>query len=171
MRRITLIVRDSVDPCLPIEAEVITPETLCKTVRVNVYVGNRKMQLSDVFDIRVDGESAGPGVTEIVLIGDASCVKRVGEYMTDGRIIVDGDIGMHCGDFMTGGTIEIMGNAGDWLGREMLGGKILCQGKAGNYWGSPATAAAGKVCAAVKFWLRAVSGTTAANVSLAVLSV
>ncbi|MCZ0860382.1 formylmethanofuran dehydrogenase subunit C [Methanocorpusculum sp. MG] len=136
MRRITLIVRDSVDPHLPIEAEVITPETLCKTVRVNVYVGNQKMQLSDVFDIRVDGEAAGPGATEIILIGDASRVKRVGEYMTDGRIIVDGDIGMHCGDFMTGGTIEIMGNAGDWLGREMLGGKIICHGNAGNYCGS-----------------------------------
>lgn len=136
MRRITLIVRDSVDPHLPIEAEVITPETLSKTVRVNVYVGNQKRMLSDVFDIRVDGEAAGPSATEIVIIGDASRVKRVGEYMTDGRIVVDGDIGMHCGDFMTGGTIEIMGNAGDWLGREMLGGKIVCHGNTGNYCGS-----------------------------------
>jgi formylmethanofuran dehydrogenase subunit C len=136
MRRITLTVRNSANLHLPIEAEVITPEILCKTIRVNVFVGNQKMQLSNVFGIRVDGEAAGPGATEIVLIGDTSRVKRVGEYMTDGRIIVDGDIGMHCGDFMTGGTIEIMGNAGDWLGREMLGGKIFCHGNAGNYCGS-----------------------------------
>ncbi len=137
MRRITLIMpEDSKNSHLPIEAEVITPETLAKTVQVNVYVGNQKKLLSDVFDIRVDGEAAGPSATEIVIIGDASRVKRVGEYMTDGRIIIEGDIGMHCGDFMTGGTIEILGNAGDWLGREMLGGTILCHGNAGNYCGS-----------------------------------
>lgn len=136
MRRITLIMRDSDASHLPIEAEVITPEILSRTVQVNVYVGNQTQKLSDVFDIRVDGEAAGPGATEIVIVGDASRVKRVGEYMTNGKIIVDGDIGMHCGDFMTGGTIEIMGNAGDWLGREMLGGKIICHGNAGHYCGS-----------------------------------
>ncbi|MDR3101781.1 MAG: formylmethanofuran dehydrogenase subunit C [Methanocalculaceae archaeon] len=136
MRRITLIVRESDSPHLPIEAEVITPEILCRTARVTVHVGNQKMKLSDVFDVHVDGEAAGPGATEIVLLGDASRVKRIGEYMTDGKIIVDGDIGMHCGDFMAGGTIEIMGNAGDWLGREMLGGKIVCHGNAGHYCGS-----------------------------------
>lgn len=136
MRRITLIMRDSGDSHLPVEAEVITPEILSRTVQVNVYVGNQTRKLSDVFDIRVDGEAAGPGATEIVIVGDASRVKRVGEYMTNGKITVDGDIGMHCGDFMTGGTIEIMGNAGDWLGREMLGGTIICHGNAGHYCGS-----------------------------------
>jgi formylmethanofuran dehydrogenase subunit C len=135
MRRITLIMRDT-GSRLPVEAEMITPETLSKTVQVPVYVGNRKMMLSDVFDIRVDGEAAGPAATEIVITGDASRVKRVGEYMTNGRITVEGSIGMHCGDFMTGGTIEIFGSAGDWLGREMLGGRIVCHGDAGNYCGS-----------------------------------
>ncbi|MDO5845308.1 MAG: formylmethanofuran dehydrogenase subunit C [Methanocorpusculum sp.] len=137
MRRITLIVREEMaDSRLPIEAEAICPETMSKTIELSIFVGNEKRKLSDVFDIRVDGEASGPSTTEIVIVGDASRVKRVGEYMTAGKIIVDGDIGMHCGDFMTGGTIEIMGNAGDWLGREMLGGKILCHGNAGNYCGS-----------------------------------
>lgn len=137
MRRITLIMREDLENSyLPVEAELITPETLSRTVQVPVYVGNQRLMLSDVFDIRVDGEAAGPSATEIVITGDASRVKRVGEYMTDGKIIVEGSIGMHCGDFMTGGTIEIFGDAGDWLGREMLGGKIICHGNAGNYCGS-----------------------------------
>lgn len=136
MRRITLIMREGVGGNLPIEAEAICPETLCKTIELSVFVGNEKMKLRDVFDIRVDGEAAGPATTEIVMVGDCSRVKRVGEYMTNGKIVVDGDIGMHCGDFMTGGEIEIMGNAGDWLGREMIGGRIVCHGNAGNYCGS-----------------------------------
>jgi len=136
MRRITLILREEVDPYLPIEAESICPETLSKRVDVTVFVGNEEKKLKDVFDIRVDGEAAGPAATEIILVGDCHQVKRVGEYMTDGKIIVDGDVGMHCGDFMNGGTIEILGNAGDWHGREMLDGKIICHGNAGNYCGS-----------------------------------
>lgn len=136
MRRITLILREGAAGNLPIEAEAICPETLCKTIDLSVFVGNEKKKLRDVFDIRVDGEAAGPATTEIYIIGDCSQVKRVGEYMTNGKIIVDGNIGMHCGDFMTGGEIEIMGNATDWLGREMLGGKIVCHGDAGNYCGS-----------------------------------
>jgi formylmethanofuran dehydrogenase subunit C len=136
MRRITLILREEVDPYLPIEAEVICPAILSKRIDVSVYVGNERKQLTDVFHVRVDGEAAGPAATEIILVGDCHQVKRVGEYMTDGKIIIEGDIGMHCGDFMNGGTIEILGSAGDWLGREMLGGKILCHGDAGNYCGS-----------------------------------
>ena len=136
MRRITLILREEIDPHLPIEAESIGPETLSKRIDVPVYVGNEQKMLKDVFYIRVDGEAAGPSATEIVLVGDFHQVKRVGEYMTDGKIIVEGGIGMHCGDFMSGGTIEIMGDAGHWLGREMLGGKIICHGNAGDYCGS-----------------------------------
>lgn len=137
MRRITLIMREEMaDSKLPIEAEAICPETMSKTIDLSLFVGNEKKKITEVFDIRVDGEAAGPSTTEIVMVGDCSRVKRVGEYMTAGKILVEGDIGMHCGDFMTGGVIEIMGNAGDWLGREMLGGKIICHGNAANYCGS-----------------------------------
>lgn len=136
MRRITLIIKNPKDSCLPIEAEGISPNNLSNKIDITVFVGNEKKNLVDVFDIRVDGEAAGPSTTEIVMVGDCSRVKRVGEYMTNGKITVEGNIGMHCGDFMSGGTIEINGNAGDWLGREMVGGEIICHGNAGNYCGS-----------------------------------
>jgi len=136
MRRVTLILREEVDPYLPIEAEAISPEILSKNIDVSVFVGNEKKKLKEVFDIRVDGEAAGPSATEIVMVGDCHQVKRVGEYMTNGRIIIEEDIGMHCGDFVDGGVIEIGGDAGDWLGREMLDGTIICHGNAGNYCGS-----------------------------------
>ncbi|HJJ43984.1 MAG TPA: formylmethanofuran dehydrogenase subunit C [Methanocorpusculum sp.] len=136
MRRITLTLKEDINPYLPIEAESICPSTLSKKIDVTVFVGNEEKKLKDVFDIRVDGEASGPAATEIILVGDFHQVKRVGEYMTDGKIIIEGDIGMHCGDFMHGGTIEIYGNAGDWLGREMLDGKIICHGNAGDYCGS-----------------------------------
>ena len=95
MRRITLIMREEMADCrLPIEAEAICPETMSKTIDLSLFVGNEKKKITEVFDIRVDGEAAGPATTEIILVGDCSRVKRVGEYMTAGKIIIEGDIGI-----------------------------------------------------------------------------
>ena len=78
MRRITLIMREEMADCrFPIEAEAICPETMSKTIDLSLFVGNEKKKITEVFDIRVDGEAAGPATTEIILVGDCSRVKRV----------------------------------------------------------------------------------------------
>ena len=97
MRRITLILREEIDPFLPIEAESISPEILSKRIDVPVYVGNEQKLLKDVFYIRVDGEAAGPSATEIILVGDCHQVKRIGEYMTTGRSLSKGTSGCTAG--------------------------------------------------------------------------
>ena len=120
-------------PYLPIEAESIIPRNFLKGTDLVVFEGNKERRLADIFSIFVEGTSVTPEQIEVVLKGDTSRIKRVGEYMDAGRIIIDGDIGMHCGNFMSGGDIEIFGNADAWLGREMRGGHILCRGNAGHY--------------------------------------
>lgn len=120
-------------PGLPVEAEAIIPRNFLKGTDLVVYEGNKERTLSDLFWIFVEGTAVSPENIEVILKGDTSRVKRVGEYMDTGRIIVAGDIGMHCGNFMSGGTIEVMGDADSWLGREMRGGSILCHGNAGHY--------------------------------------
>ena len=80
MRRITLIMREEMADCrLPIEAEAICPETMSKTIDLSLFVGNEKKKITEVFDIRVDGEAAGPATTEIILVGDGRRDKREGE--------------------------------------------------------------------------------------------
>jgi formylmethanofuran dehydrogenase subunit C len=133
MMRVTLTTKPRAKPLLPVEAECIVPENFIGSRDLFVYKGNKKLRLEDLFSIRKDGNVNSPEKVLVIIRGDASRIKRVGEYMSSGKIIIESDIGMHCGNFMRGGEIEIMGNADGWLGREMRGGTILCHGNAGNY--------------------------------------
>ncbi len=126
---------------IPVEAEKICPDIFAALTTeeigtLEVWEGNRRMVLSDLFTISGDEGPAKPEETMIRLLGDSSRVKRVGEKMTCGRVVAEGDLGMHAGNGMTGGEIEIKGRAGDWLGREMRGGKIIVLGDAGDYVGA-----------------------------------
>lgn len=126
---------------IPVEAEKIGPDVFAALTteeigKLEVWEGNRKMTLTDLFQISDDGALSTPEETLIRLDGDFSRVKRVGEKMASGTIAAEGDLGMHAGNGMTGGEIAIKGRGGDWLGREMRGGKITVKGDAGDYVGS-----------------------------------
>jgi len=126
---------------IPIEAEKICPNivsslTLKEIEGIEVWEGNRKMPLSDLFRISGDEGSTSPEDTLISLKGDFSRVKRLGEKMSAGEVVVEGNAGMHAGNSMTGGEMTIKGDAADWLGREMRGGLITVKGNAANYVGS-----------------------------------
>jgi len=137
MMKVILTVRPGEKSFVPIEAEIIAPKTfLSDYSSCTVWRGNRELLLSEVFDIACEGVAVSEDDVEIILRGDTSKIKRVGEYMDGGKITIEGDIGMHCGNFMSNGTIEIHGNADGWLGREMTGGHIICHGNAGHYCGS-----------------------------------
>ena len=122
-------------PEVPLEAEVISPATLLgksdrEINKLTLLYGNRTVELGEFFT--VDGE--GNGILE--LEGDLSRVKLIGSDMSDGRLIIDGDVGTHLGACMGGGEIVVNGNAGDWVGREMSGGRISIKGDAGHMVGS-----------------------------------
>ena len=126
---------------VPVEAERISPDVFAplsieEIRRLEIWEGNRKVTLSDLFMISGDDEPAPPGDNEIFLYGDFSRVKRIGEKMTSGTVVVKGDVGMHAGNGMSGGEILVEGSADDWLGREMRGGKITVSGDAGEYVGA-----------------------------------
>ncbi|MFA7071031.1 MAG: formylmethanofuran dehydrogenase subunit C [Methanoculleus sp.] len=134
MKKVTLAMKPTSKSFIPIEAESIVPKNFLSGTDLSVWRGNRELKLDEVFSVSVEGEADRPEEVEVVILGDDTFrLKRVGEYMDDGKITVLGDIGMHCGNFMSGGTIEIHGNADGWLGREMAGGTILCRGDAANY--------------------------------------
>lgn len=131
--RVILKTRPRAKPKIPIEAEEIIPQNFLKGNDIRVFEGNKERALDDLFFITTEGPAVSPDQVEVILTGDTGVIKRVGEYMNAGRIIVEGDIGMHCGNFMSAGEIIIRGNADAWLGREMRGGRILCEGNAGHY--------------------------------------
>jgi formylmethanofuran dehydrogenase subunit C len=139
MRTIVLRPKRAFD--VAVEAEKISPDVFAGLILDQIesqeaWEGNRKMRISDLFDVSGDIEPASPKETLIRLEGDFSKVKRIGEGMSAGTTEVRGNVGMRAGAEMSGGLLSIKGSADDWLGREMRGGKITVSGDAGNYVGS-----------------------------------
>lgn len=126
-----------------IEAESISPDTFAgksemEIGRLAVWQGPREAQLLEFFEIDVTEEETGDGVSavDILIDGDASRVKRIGQRMTSGRIEILGSAGMHLGSEMAGGEIRVRGNAGPWAGMNMTGGLLEVGGDAGDHAGS-----------------------------------
>lgn len=124
-------------PKVPVEAEVISPDVLAgksvsEIASLNVWEGNSKIKIGDLFDI--EGSTDGnPEATTIILEGDLTKVRRIGKKMTAGRIVVKASVGFYVGEEMTGGSIIVEGNAGSWAGSVMKGGSIEIKGNAGDY--------------------------------------
>lgn len=120
-----------VQPTAPLEAESITPDrfigkTAAEIEALPVFHGNEQAQLGDFFAVE------GNGAAEITVKGELGRVKHIGAGMTQGRVIVHGDVGMHLGAGLRGGEITVHGDAGDWAGAEMRGGRIRIIGNAGH---------------------------------------
>jgi formylmethanofuran dehydrogenase subunit C len=114
---------------LPVEAACICPDRFAglgqaEVAALPILHGRRRLALGDLFAVE------GDGATDIVISGDLRHVKHIGQGMSAGRVIVDGDAGMHLGAQMCGGEILVRGNVGGWAGAEMRGGVLEIQGNA-----------------------------------------
>jgi formylmethanofuran dehydrogenase subunit C len=125
---------------VPVEAEAIKPDNFAGKSKneiesVVVWHGNREVTLDSLFDVdvkRVDHKEE----TKVLIEGDASRIKRLGEKMTSGEMTINGNVDMHCGAMMSGGKIIVNGDADAWAGREMIGGELVIGGNAGSYLGA-----------------------------------
>jgi formylmethanofuran dehydrogenase subunit C len=127
------------EPEFPLEADSISPDnfvgkSLADIKKLVVYYGNQELTIGDFFDI--SGNNGDLKNLKIIIDGNLSKVKRIGESMSGGEIIVNGNVGMHVGNNMSGGKIVINGNADDWAGAMLKGGELEINGDAGNYVGS-----------------------------------
>jgi formylmethanofuran dehydrogenase subunit C len=123
---------------VPIQAPCVTPEnftgkSVAEIAKLPVTEGVRNLTLSDLFKI----EETADGTSNITINGECGKVKRVGQGMKTGEIVVNGNIGMHTGERMAGGKITVNGNSGGWTGSEMKKGTIEIHGDAGDYMASP----------------------------------
>jgi formylmethanofuran dehydrogenase subunit C len=99
--------------------------------------GGGTVALGDLFEIT--GQTGG----RIRFRGDLSRVNRLGAGLSEGAVVVEGDIGNEVGMGMSAGSIEVQGSAGDRAGgaalesrRGMTGGELVIRGKAGSDAGS-----------------------------------
>ena len=127
-----------------IEAESISPDSFAgKSVsdlcEIAVWQGPREVPLAEFFEVEACdevGSDDGDGAVEILIEGDVSRVKRIGQRMTKGKIVISGSAGMHLGSEMAGGEIRVKGGAGPWAGMNMRGGLLEVGGDVGDHAGS-----------------------------------
>jgi len=125
---------------ISVEGENISPDKFGGKTEKEIqslvaWMGNQKTTIGELFSVKVEG--SGPAAdTKIVLEGDFSRVKRIGEGMTAGLILINGNVDMHLGAKMSGGKISVNGNADSWAGREMKGGELIVEGNAAYYLGA-----------------------------------
>lgn len=98
-----------------------------------MYLGNRQVPLSELFDV----ENAGERDDTLVFIPQGNELDYLGAELRQGRIIVRGDAGNYAGRAMLGGSLSIEGSAGDFAGSGMGGGTLSISGSAGDRVGAP----------------------------------
>jgi formylmethanofuran dehydrogenase subunit C len=123
---------------VPVQAACISPDvfqgkSIAEIAELPVTEGNLQLTLCDLFKI----EESPAETPNITINGDAGKVKRIGQDMKVGEIVINGDAGMHTGEKIHGGKITISGNAGGWTGSQMRGGLIEIHGDANDYLATP----------------------------------
>lgn len=117
-----------------INVDIFTGKTLEDIQKLAITEGKENLTLNNAFNITEDKTVETPNIT---LIGDFSKVKRIGQGMKTGEIIINGNAGMHTGEKLAGGKIVVNGNSDGWTGSEMKKGLIEIHGDAGDYTASP----------------------------------
>jgi formylmethanofuran dehydrogenase subunit C len=127
-------------PELYFEADLITPDQFAgKSIEeigaIEIFEGKIKYPLSALTEIEgASGSTAAE--TKLILNGDWTRVKRIGQQMTAGEIVINSNVDMYIGGWMKGGKITVNGNADSFTGIAMAGGELIVNGNAQNHVGS-----------------------------------
>jgi len=126
---------------IPIEADSIRPDLFVERNYLEIEAlpalyGRRRVTLGDLFE--VDGAYSDHIIVRGVTgrLDSLRHIKRIGQGMRHGQIVVYGDVGAHAGAEMAGGEIVIHGTVGAWAGAQMSGGIIRVDGDAGPMLGA-----------------------------------
>jgi formylmethanofuran dehydrogenase subunit C len=125
---------------LYLEADLITPDQFAgkSTAEIGaIEISEGKIRYPLASFAKIEG-AAGPTPeeTRIVLNGDWSRVKRIGQQMSAGEIIINSNVDMYTGGWMKGGKITVNGNADSFTGIAMAGGELTIKGNCQNHVGS-----------------------------------
>jgi formylmethanofuran dehydrogenase subunit C len=121
-------------PASKINCGRLTPNNLADlslTQIKNLSLTNSKnsAKVSDYFEV------SGNDSENIIFINPSQQLDFIGQKMSHGSIVCQGDVGDRMGDQMRRGLILIDGNAGDYLASRMVAGTIGVYGSVGKYVG------------------------------------
>jgi formylmethanofuran dehydrogenase subunit C len=129
--RLTLTAR----PAQPVDLSPLVPQRLAGMTRseigaLELATGNRRLRVDELFSIAGD---PGPALE---IRDSCDMLHGLGAGMTQGDIVVRGDVGAYLGAGMTGGTLTVHGNAGAFAASGIRDGMIRITGDAGDFLGA-----------------------------------
>lgn len=132
----SLTLRQTQCPDQRVDLRQILPETLQAMdrraiQRLPLFVGNRKVDLGELFELEGDPDE------EVTIVSLEGRLDYIGAGMRRGRIQVSGRAGNHAGSAMRGGSLLIDGDAGDSAGSGLIAGHLRISGDAGDRVGTP----------------------------------
>ena len=122
------------DPAFKLDCSRLTPNDLAGlslTQINNLCLTNSKnsLKVADYFDV------SGNDSDNIIFKNQSKQLDFIGQQMSFGSIICQGNVGDRVGDQMRRGLILIDGDAGDYCGSRMVAGTIGVYGNVGKYAG------------------------------------
>jgi formylmethanofuran dehydrogenase subunit C len=114
-----------------IEADSIVPSTLesrteAEIASLPIWSGRWLRSIGDYFAVK------GGRSSSVRVVGDVRRAHGIGEGMTTGDLVIDGDAGSRLGAGMIGGRVDVFGSAGHDVGIGMAGGSIRIRRDAGD---------------------------------------
>jgi formylmethanofuran dehydrogenase subunit C len=119
-------------PALRVDLRGVTPAVLAslpaaEIQRIPVGYGNACVPLAEFFKLEPHGSDG------LVFEGDLARFDRVGWQMTQGHILVAGNVGHYAGGCMSAGELLVQGSAGLLAACEMAGGTLTVQGDVDDF--------------------------------------
>ncbi len=109
----------------------LTGKTAAQIERLELQTTRVRVNVGEIFRLRMG--DAG----RIRIEGACDRFDRVGQAMTGGEVLVEGDVGIQAGRLMTGGRLVLHGDAGPWAASGLKGGVMEIRGTAGDFLGGP----------------------------------
>lgn len=115
----------------PLVPHLLGGKTAAEIERVELQTTRARVSVAEIFRLRMG--DAG----RIRIEGACERLDRVGQAMTGGEVVVEGDVGVQAGRLMTAGRLVLHGNAGPWAASGLKGGVVEIHGTAGDFLGGP----------------------------------
>ena len=125
---------------MSIEAKMMTPDfcagkDAAEIAAMPVYMDGQVLPLGTFFTVSGRG-GATPKETKLVINGDLRNIRYIGERMSAGEIVINGNASMYTGARMEGGSIVVNGNIDSFAAIDMKGGHLVVNGNAQDYLGA-----------------------------------
>lgn len=126
------------EPVASVDCRTLLPEALCamtveEIAGLSLNEGHTAKCVSDLFEVEI---SANENLLRIKQA--TSALTYLGAGMTNGRLIVDGDVGDYLGYELQNGELIVNGNAQSYAASGQTNGLIHVKGSVGDYAGGAA---------------------------------